>query len=230
MALGVPTAPTPMVAANSDVTMVSGSFTPAANALLFAHLAMRSTLAIPGPTVAGGGLTWTLTVDRSFEGAVTTRLRQRVYVAATGPAPSAMTVTMTSDGNGRTSLQLLQLPGTTAIPTNFATGLTAGIDDSGGDPSSTLPTAPAATSTLVAFFAATVGTAVPVPPPPGFTEVEDAFSAEGAMEMQSSYDPGSGAVTNAWVTTTGGGPAVGNVLEVLQPAAGAAARTLAMWS
>ena len=148
MALGTPTSPTPIVGGNvSSVT--SAAFTPTANALLFATLTTRQDATLAESTISDNvGLSWTSLISYSYDAGSGTRLRNRVYVAPTGAAPTSMQVTHEHGVTRRMMLALVQVTGTISVPTNVA-----GNHATNGSPSVTLSSAPLASSLLLGFYA-----------------------------------------------------------------------------
>ena len=97
------------------------------------------------------------------------------------------------------------------MPSNYSSGT-----DSAGDPTVTLGSAPAASSTVIGWLAAAGSTAVT--PPSGYTELDDqVFSSDLRVEVV--YDAASAATSAAW--TTGNTRGIGLLIEV-QEASGAA--------
>lgn len=221
MSLGTPTTPTAMVGVNSGMTVTSALFTPTANSLLFAGLASRRSSTLAASTVEDSfGLTWILLTDSSQDFGSGTRARQRVYVAATPAIPEPLQVTHRNAAAIRMALHLIEVSGTVSIPTNFIAGY-----DGDGDPSCVLPLAPAATSTLVGLYCATAVVEELATQPAGFTELEDIFSSGAAYQMETCYDVGGGATTNAW-SSASTGETFATIVEVRAPSL---ARTTAVW-
>lgn len=194
MPFGTPTAPTTPVTGNGAASITSASYTPSAVSLQFALLSTRKGDTLAAPTVSDSvGLTWVLLTDASVDLGSGARVRQRIYMASVGTSPAAMTVTLTVNDTARATLQLLEMTGYSPTPTNvnFATTTT-------GSPSVTLPLSPVATSMLLGFFACANSAAAPPTPPSGFTEVEQFYNATGQIQVETCYQSGGGAATNAW--------------------------------
>lgn len=210
--LGVPTVPTPRVAVSSINPLVTAAFPVPANSLLFVGFETRASATLAASTITDSLTTsWSLLIDESHDAGSGVRARQRVYCAAFEDAVESMTVTHSNAASIRKTTHLISITGTTAIPTNFD-----GTAGGNGNPSTLLPIAPAATSTLLGFFGGTAAAELTMDPPAGFTELEDLYDANGQMQVQTSYDAGGGAATNAWTSLAA--VTVASVIEIPLPA------------
>lgn len=208
MALGVPTLATPTVGAGG-VGITTASFSPTLGALLIALGGCRAS-ALPGElTLNPSALTWTPLVAGLFDDGAAPRIRARAWAAEVSAA-SAMTVQVTSTGAGKCALAIVQITGAGGLPSNYQSANSAGAD-----PTVVLSSAPAASSTVIGWYAAAGANAVT--PPAGFTELDDqVFSAD--FRIQAIYDAASAATSTSWSSTNTNG--VGILIEV-QEASGA---------
>lgn len=200
---------TPTVGAGGT-SITTASFTPTLGALLIALGSCRGA-SLPGAlTLNPSALTWTPLVADLFDDGAAPRVRARAWAAVVSAA-TAMTVQVTSTSAGKCALAIVQITGAGGIPSNYASS-----NDSGADMTVVLPSAPAASSTVVGWYAAGGSTAVS--PPAGFTELDDqVFSSD--LRVQAVYDAVSAATSTSWSTTNTNG--VGILVEV-QESSGAA--------
>lgn len=208
MALGAPTLATPTVGAGG-VGITTASFTPTLGALLIALGACRGS-SLPGAlTLNPSALTWTPLIADLYDSGSAPRVRARAW-AATVSAASAMTVQVTSTSAGKCALAIVQITGAGGIPSNYVSA-----NDSGADQTVVLPSAPAASSTVIGWYVAAGANAVA--PPSGYTELDDqVFNTD--LRVQSVYDAASAATSTSWSSTNTNG--VGILIEV-QEASGA---------
>lgn len=198
MALGTPTLATPTVGAGGT-GITTASFTPTAGALLIACGACRGS-SLPGTlTLNPSALTWTPIISGLFDNGIAPRVRGRLWAAVADTA-SSMTVQVKSTSAGKCALAIVQITGAAGIPSNYAED-----DDNNADPTVTLPSAPAASSTVIGWYAAAGSTAVS--PPSGYTELDDqVFSSD--LRVQAVYDATSAATSAAWTTANANGIAL----------------------
>jgi hypothetical protein len=125
---------------------VTAAFTPGAGSLLIAAVSARLN-GVPGdPTLSGGGLTWT-PLGPVVYFASNPQVKVRAWYTIIGGSPSSMTLTGASTSAGRVNVACIEIP--SGYDTDFSN-----YDDgtnSAGDPAITLPSAPAASSTVLAF-------------------------------------------------------------------------------
>ncbi len=209
MPLGTPTLVTPTVG-NGTTSTTTASFTPTAGALLLALGSCRGST-LPGAlTLNPSALTWTPLIDDLYDPGSTPRVRARIWAAVVSSA-SAMTVQLTSASAGKCALSIVQITGAAGVPSNFASATNAN-----GDPTVTLSSAPAASSTVVGLFTGAGSTAIT--PPSGYTELDEAVTSTDLI-TEVVYDAVSAATSAAWSTANTRG--IGILVEV-QEATGAA--------
>lgn len=190
--------------------ITTASFTPTLGALLIALGACRGS-SLPGAlTLNPSALTWTPLVADLFDDGAVPRVRGRAWAAVVSSA-SPMTVQVSSTSAGKCALAIVQITGAAGIPSNYASS-----NDSGADMTVVLSSAPAASSTVIGWYAAAGSTAVA--PPSGYTELDDqVFNSD--LRVQAIYDAVSAATSTSWSSTNANG--VGILLEV-QESSGAA--------
>lgn len=183
MALGTPTTPTAAVHTTSSQTVVSGSFTPTANALLICHVNGQNGTAPSVPTISdSGGLTWTLITS---SGGTFNSTNRCVSVWAIAPAsPSAITVQADWGASITGScLALVQITGADAT-TPILAGSTAGTSGSSTTPAP--GTVPAITVGNVQLLMVATRAASSSPESGAWTELYD-HSTGGACAVAGYY-------------------------------------------
>lgn len=192
MALGTPALATPTVG-GGGTGITTASFTPTLGALLIALGACRGS-SLPGTlTLNPSALTWTPIIAGLYDDGASPRIRGRAW-AAVVDAASAMTVQVTSTSAGKCALSIVQITGAAGIPSNYAE------DDNGtGDPTVVLPSAPAASSTVIGLYAAAGAAAMT--PPSGYTELDEQVTSSDLI-TEVVYDAGSAATSAAWTSAT----------------------------
>ena len=220
--LGIPFVPIPLAGANS-FKVTSAPFDPPANSLLFAVPLNRNASLMGAQAISdnsSGALSWTLRNDKIYDiGAGGGRARMRVFCALIGASPpTGLTITSTST-LARSCLATVCLTGPTTIPTNFDAD-DAMAKSSAGDLTCTLPTPPAATSTILTFLMGAVAAGDTQLPTDGggiYTELEDVRHPDGQILAQTCYLSGGGAVAVSWNNPGFSGPTIGSVIEVPLP-------------
>lgn len=194
MALGTPTLLTGIGAAGATVTSVS--VTPVANSRVYVCCNAFNSSGNPSqPTISDSvGLTWVPFIDVLFATGSNPRLRQRVWRADVGASPAPMTITVGSVGGSQTHMQAIcQTGGASNDYTNFSWG-----QDFAGDPTVNLNSAPAATSTVIAFATAAGGNSLNKPA--SFANLQDS-ELSTARRSEVCYDTTSPSQTFGWVST-----------------------------
>jgi hypothetical protein len=162
MAIGTPTLPTPVVG-TAGTTATTASFTPTANAVLFALGGSRQALGVV-PTISDSlGGTWTPVNNAGLE---TGNINGSVHYQVVSGSPSAMTVTATSTGASQTAIGIVQVTGINTDFSNYQEDT-----DTAGDPSLTL-SAYASGSGALGFAVGNAGGSG-FTQPSGFTELND---------------------------------------------------------
>ena len=191
-------------------SFTSASFTPTANAVIFAYLSARtSSAAIPTITDTGPN-GWTLVSGTNLSVGAG-NLKTALYVWNSGGSPSAMTATVNSAAALACSMLIAAFPGGTLKSSNVGIA-----QDTAGDPAPTLPSTPAGTSMAVAFNSQNAGAAPTASPAAqGYTSVVNGAPATNLRHtlFTMAGAPGTPAAGNpSWVST--GTDALGIVLEL----------------
>lgn len=206
MAVSTPALVTPAVGASAD-NVTTASFTPSADAILFAWISARpgaATIPTVADSLAG---TWVPLVTGTEAG----NFAGRAFYQVIGPSPSAMTVTATSTGAGQVGLIVLEVTGASTDFTNVEEDT-----DTVGDPSVTMA-AYESTSQVLALYGGNAGGQL-VTPPTDFTEIYDAQPATN-LRMEVSHDDGATATTSlAWVNNSTDSMGIG--IEIKEPTGG----------
>jgi hypothetical protein len=209
VALGTPTSRATVSANTTGAT--TASFTPAANSTLIAWFTGRRTSGIPGsPSISDSlGGTWTTIANVGNDFASSPDLVVFIARRTIGGSPASMTVTCSTTNAGQVCMGVFDITGADTDFSNTGSGT-----NTAGDPSATLGSAPAGTSTVIGVFGG-AGTNNPTVPT-GFTEIHN--DPDAALIGQASYDatsPGQGA--HAWSSTNTN--AIGVVFEIKEAAA-----------
>ena len=205
MALGTPTELAAAGATASSVT--TASFTPTANAIIFAFACNRNTSAsIPTISDSLGG-TWNA-VNAGHDG---TAVGARLFWQQIGGSPASMTVTVQGGGGAQHAVHVLEITGADDDFSNVQSVL-----DADGDPAVTM-SAYAANSLCLGYCLVTAGAAMTGPT--GFTELYDQAPATNTR-IHVSYDMTSPDTSLAWAGNNNESIAYG--LEVKELSGGAA--------
>ena len=211
MALGTPALATPTVgtAGTADQTV---DFTPTLGALLVTLASSRSGVLHGALALTPSALSWTPLATALHDLGSSTRIRAAAWAAIASSA-AALNVRVDSASATKTCVSVVEITGPGGIPGNFA-----GAADPGGtaNPTVTLGSAPAASSTVIGYFAAAGATAVTAPA--GYTEIGETVS-DSDLIVEIVYDALSAATSAAWTTANARG--VGLLIEVVE-ASGAA--------
>lgn len=192
MALGTPTLATPTVG-QGGTSVTTASFTPTLGALLIALGSCRGSSPPGVLTLNPSALTWTPIISGLYDNGTSPRVRGRMWAAVVSSA-SAMTVQVTSTSAGKVALSIVQITGAAGIPSNYAEA-----NNGSGDPTATLPSAPAASSTVIGLYAAAGAAAMT--PPSGYTELDEQVTSSDLI-TEVVYDAGSAATSAAWTSAT----------------------------
>lgn len=183
MPLGTPTELAAAGATASSVT--TASFTPTANAMLFAFACNRNSGAtIPSISDSLGG-TWNA-INAGHDG---TAVAARVFWQQIGGSPASMTVTVNGGGGSQHAVHVLEITGADDVFTNVQSDL-----DANGDNALTMA-AYAASSGCLAYSLVTAGSAMTGPS--GFTELYDQAPATNTR-VHVSYDMTSPGTSLVW--------------------------------
>jgi hypothetical protein len=204
MALGTPTS---RATGTSAGTATTGSFTVPSGDLIFVARGLRGSAAQPSSfTISDSlGLTWNSLGDQAYRPATIGMRLQVWWAQSTG---SAMTVTLTTGATGANQgrTDIVSISGVdTASLTNKAFATNAS-----GAPSVSLPSAPAGSSTVLAFFMGSGS--VTVPPPTSYTEIDEVGAATAILE--SGYIASSASQTVAY-NVSGDGESIAFALELV---------------
>lgn len=204
MALGTPTELAVAGATASSVT--TASFTPTANAIIFAFAVNRNTSAsIPTISDSLGG-TWNA-MNAGHDG---TGIAARVFWQQIGGSPASMTVTVQGGGGAQHAVHVLEITGADDDFSNLQSDL-----DANGDNALTM-SAYAANSLCLGYSAVTAGAAMTGPT--GFTELYDNAPATNTR-IHVSYDMSSPDTSLVWAGSNNEAVAYG--IEVKELSAGA---------
>ena len=214
MALGTPASV--ITATGTNAATTTGSFTVTSGHEIFVALGSRkSGSAHSSLTISDSlGLSWTSVGSASYDSGSGVRVRCQVWRAtSTG---LSMTVTGTPGGTtpDNIGIQVVSISGASTDVSNASTGT-----NGSGDPSVTLPSAPAAASTVLAF--GMFGGSNAVSPPTGCIELNEFATSGSSHRLETAYDDASAATTIAWTTSSFESAAV-----VVEVKAGAATQTL----
>lgn len=159
MALGTPTELYASGAGAASHT--TSGVVPTPGALLLVSGEHRASAAISEPSIAddsAGAWTWTALESASVDAGSGARIRQKVWAAIAPSGWSAeLDITCAATGAAKTFVTVTQYTGA-SLPTNAEKG-----ESTTGDPAATLPSSPAATSSIYAA-AAFAGTTTPTTP------------------------------------------------------------------
>jgi hypothetical protein len=178
--------------AGGSTQAVSGSFTPTANARLFALMVTRkNTSPSATPTITdSASLTWTEAVLFSNNFGSNPDLVLRVMKAAAPSSPSSMTVTADCTDSAAIGLVVFEITDASTTITNTKTAVA-----SSGTYSLTMDSSPGANSALIAVGTQPSSTTTEAT---GFTEIRDGQHAGVSLTSYVAYDktsPTSGAHT-----------------------------------
>ena len=202
----------------TGTTATSVSITPNANARAFVIAGARQAGAtLPVITDSLGG-TWTLVpgADVKF-GAVYAAL----YYQDVGASPAARTHTITSTGATHLGMGMFEVTGHSADLSNFASGT-----NNAGDPTATLPSAPAATSFGLAMAVLNAG-GTPTGFPAGYSQVIQTQPATN-LRICLFTDATSAGAVQSWVSPATDSIAFG--LEIKEFVAVGAGSALKVWN
>lgn len=196
---GAPILATTSLGGNSTVR-TSGSFTPDPGELLIAFGTSRGTATPSLPTCIDSlGGSWTALGSGIYDTGSGARMMVWAYGLAIGGAPAAMTVQVGATNIGKCSVSVIRVPKAgpaLGLITNYAA---SAAGSASGDPSVTLPNAPAATSLVLGVFVC--ASAITAAAPTDFTEFEASLTYGSDAVCHVVYNDLSVAQTNAWSTT-----------------------------
>lgn len=209
MALAAPTALTSPATkfATLSAAVTSDSFTPTANALILvvgsARIGSGTAPAAFSFSDNGAGLSWTEEVDGTSANGSSPSARQTIWSAVAPSSPSAMTVTVDSDGNIN-GVTVLQVTGANSSITNVGTN-----SNSAGDPSPSISSP--ATASLVLGVATFAGANSPTSSPLANELAENQGSS---LLVEVRYTLTSGPSSGSWASTNA--RSVGQLLEIAE--------------
>lgn len=200
----------PEVVATGDIdaggtsSVVTTSFTPPANGLLFVLASIRQGGGNDRRPVSitGHGLTWTLLGSlHEFGSGSPQTIDTELYVAEVGASPSAGTLTATWTGGGfslmTTVIAVAGQEPTTPLPQATVSATVDTAVDGSGDVSLSLGAVPGADSTVIGF-ASTGSVSVGLDPASAdFTEFYD-FNVSTSLRHQAMYNQGSAGTDVVW--------------------------------
>ena len=188
-------------------SVTSSAFVPLANYWLYAFGCARNSSGnlVTAPTISDTvGLSWSVIRDTLYDDASSPRIRGVLWRAQLGASTVSMTVTAAHASAGNMNLHVFQMP-YGSLNGNVNDALNAA-----GDPSASLPSAPAGDSMVLATFCF-YGGATPTAPS-GFTGISTINNNSGALRSQVVYMMPTAAQTAAW--TTSGTKSFAQIVEI----------------